>query len=236
MKAMVVTHYGPPEVLEIQEVEKPSPANDEILIKVHATTVGPTDWHFRLGSPFLARILAGGLRKPKVNILGFDVSGSIAEIGSNVDQFETGDEVYGLAAFGKNGANAEYICVPATNVSMKPTSMTHEEAAGIPSGAGVSLIFLRSAGIRAGQHVLINGASGGLGIFGVQLAKHFGAEVTGVCSTGNIEMVRSLGADHVIDYNKQDFTKDEPTYDLIYDAVGKRSYKECQAVLKPKGT
>ncbi|MFC1583753.1 NAD(P)-dependent alcohol dehydrogenase [Candidatus Neomarinimicrobiota bacterium] len=235
MKAAVVTKYGPPDVLELQEVDKPAPKDDEVLVKVHATTAGPADWHFRSGTPFLARILAGGLRKPKVNILGFDIAGEIESVGRDVSQFSKGDQVYGMTIFGRNGANAEYVCTRAGSIQLKPANLSFEEAAAIPSAAGVSLLFLRAAGIRNGQTVLINGASGALGTSAVQLAKHYDTHVTAVCSTANVELVKSLGADAVIDYTQEDFIKSGQTYDLIFDAVAKRSFPECRNSLNSGG-
>jgi NADPH:quinone reductase-like Zn-dependent oxidoreductase len=235
MKAMVYTEYGPPDVLKLKEVEKPAAKEGEVLIKVHATTVSPADYHFRSGTPFLARVMAGGLLKPKIGILGLDVVGEIDAVGKGVQRLKEGDAVYGLIPPNFNGANAEYTCVPEENVFVKPGNVTHEQAAAIPAAAGVALLFLRAGGIQSGQRVLINGASGGLGTMAVQIAKSMGTEVTGVCSTRNVELVQSLGADKVIDYTNADFTKSGQTYDLIFDAAGKSSYSTCKGSLNPGG-
>jgi NADPH:quinone reductase-like Zn-dependent oxidoreductase len=235
MKAMVYTEYGPPDVLKLKEVEKPAAKEGEVLIKVHATTVSPADYHFRSGTPFLARVMAGGLLKPKIGILGLDVVGEIDAVGKGVQRLKEGDAVYGLIPPNFNGANAEYTCVPEENVFVKPGNVTHEQAAAIPAAAGVALLFLRAGGIQSGQRVLINGASGGLGTMAVQLAKSIGTQVTGVCSTRNVELVQSLGADKVIDYTNADFTKSGQTYDLIFDAAGKSSYSTCKGSLNPGG-
>jgi NADPH:quinone reductase-like Zn-dependent oxidoreductase len=235
MKAMVYTEYGPPDVLKLKEVEKPAAKEGEVLIKVHATTVSPADYHFRSGTPFLARVMAGGLLKPKIGILGLDVAGEIDAVGKGVQRLKEGDAVYGLIPPNFNGANAEYTCVPEENVFVKPGNVTHEQAAAIPAAAGVALLFLRAGGIQSGQRVLINGASGGLGTMAVQIAKSMGTEVTGVCSTRNVELVQSLGADKVIDYTNADFTKSGQTYDLIFDAAGKSSYSTCKGSLNPGG-
>ena len=235
MKAVVYRKYGPPDVLQIENIQKPVPENDEVLIKVHATTVSPIDWHFRSGSPFLARKMAGGILKPKITILGFDIAGEVESTGSGVQQLKAGDQVYGLVPFGSNGASAEYICVPEKYVILKPVTMTYEQAAAVPTASTIALLFLRAGNIQNNQRVLINGASGGLGTFAVQLAKSFGAEVTGVCSTTNLEMVRSLGADEVIDYTREDFTENTQTYDLIFDAAGKSSFPHCKNSLNRTG-
>ena len=233
MKAIVYTKYGSPDVLELKELEKPVPKDNEVLIKVHAATVTPMDWHFRQpGKNIIARVMAG-LTKPKNSILGVELAGEVEAVGKDVKLFKQGDQVY---AGGRPGAHAEYVCMPEEKVAMKPANMTYEEAAGVPFAATTALYFLKERGkIRDGQKVLINGASGGVGISAVQLAKYFGAEVTGVCSTTNLELVQSLGAEKVIDYTKEDFTKTRETYDIIFDAVGKSSFSKCKNSLNQKG-
>jgi len=232
MKAIVCTKYGPPDVLELREVEKPAPKDNEVLIKIYATTVSSMDWRFRQGKNIIARMLAG-LTKPKNPIFGVELAGEVEAVGKDVILFKQGDQVYGAT---RSGAHAEYICMAEENVAMKPTNMTYEEAAAAPFGACVALQFLRDyGGIQGGQKVLINGASGGVGTFAIQLAKYFGAEVTGVCSTTNLELVQSLGADEVIDYTREDFTKNGQTYDIVFDAVGKNSFSKCKSSLGRKG-
>ena len=233
MKAIVYHKYGSPDVLELKEVEKPVPKDNEVLIKVHATTVTPMDWHFRQpGKNVIARMMAGPI-KPKNPILGVELAGEIEAIGKAIKLFKAGDQVY---AGGRPGAHAEYVCMPEDKVAMKPTNMTYAEAAGTPFCATTALYFLQGMGkIKDGHKVLINGASGGVGTMAVQLAKYFGAEVTGVCSTTNLELVQSLGADKVIDYTKDDFTRTGQTYDIIFDAVGKRTFSQCKNSLKQRG-
>jgi len=237
MKAMVYTEYGPPGVLQLKDVEKPAPKEDEVLIKVHAASVNYPDWVFVRGEPFLSR-LGWGLLKPKKTILGFDIAGQVEAVGVNVKQFQPGDEVFGdKGAFGVGGF-AEYVSVPdpENTLALKPANISFEEAAAVPMAAVVALQGLRDKGqIQGGQKVLINGASGGIGTFAVQIAKSFGAEVTGVCSTRNLEMVRSIGADHVIDYTQEDFTNSGQRYDLILAAAGYRSIFEYKRVLSPEG-
>jgi len=232
MKAMVYYNYGSPDVLELQEIEKPIMKDNEVLVKVHAASVNWLDWHFLTGTPFLARIMAG-LLKPKNKVLGIDLAGRIEAVGANVTQFQPGDEVFGSST---HGCFAEYVCVSEEGVVTKPANLTFEEAAAVPGAASPALQALRDCGqIQPRQKVLINGASGGVGTFAVQIAKSFGAEVTGVCSTRNLDMVRSIGADQVIDYTQEDFTKNEERYDLVFDAVAKRSFADCRRALSPHG-
>jgi NADPH:quinone reductase-like Zn-dependent oxidoreductase len=233
MKAVVYTDYGSPEVLEIRDVKKPAPNDDQILIKVRAASVNPLDWHFMEGTPYIMRAMGVGLRKPKDPRLGVDMAGQVEAVGKNVTQFKPGDEVFG----GKTGAFAEYVCARADRaIALKPANVTFEQAASVPIAAITALQGLRDKGkVQAGQKVLINGASGGVGTFAVQIAKSFGANVTGICSTRNLDMVRSLGADHVIDYTKEDFTKGDERYDVILDNVGTQPLSGFRRVLKPNG-
>ncbi len=230
MKAITHCEYGGPEVLKVEEIEKPVPNDNQVLVKVRAASLNPLDLTIR--GPLLLRPLFG-LRKPKDTRLGVDYSGTVEAVGKNVTNFKPGDEVFG----GKNGAIAEYVCVLADRtVVLKPANMTFEQAASVPVAAITALQGLRDKGrIQSGQKVLINGASGGVGTFAVQIAKSFGTEVTGVCSTRNVDLVQSIGADHVIDYTKEDFTKTDQRYDIIYDLVGNHSFSERRRILGPNG-
>ena len=230
MKAITHCEYGGPEVLKVEEIEKPVPNDNQVLVKVRAASLNPLDLTIR--GPLLLRPLFG-LRKPKDTRLGVDYSGTVEAVGKNVTNFKPGDEVFG----GKNGAIAEYVCVLADRaVVLKPANMTFEQAASVPVAAITALQGLRDRGhIQSGQKVLINGASGGVGTFAVQIAKSFGTEVTGVCSTRNVDLVQSIGADHVIDYTKEDFTKTDQRYDLIYDLVGNHSFSDRRRILDPNG-
>ncbi|MGH8428251.1 MAG: NAD(P)-dependent alcohol dehydrogenase [Gammaproteobacteria bacterium] len=231
MKAILYTEYGPPDVLRFEEVAKPAPKDDEILIKVRAASVNPLDWHLMRGSPYFLRIMAG-LRKPKSTRPGVDVAGRVETVGGNVTQFKPLDEVFGAC----RGALAEYACASESAVVLKPANVTFEQAASVPVAAITALQGLRDKGrIQPGQNVLINGAAGGVGTFAVPIAKSFGADVTGVCSTRNVDMVRSIGADHVIDYTREDFTKSVQRYNLILDGVGNHSLSACRRVLTPHG-
>ena len=232
MKAAVYTRFGPPEVLQIRDVEKPVPRDNEVLLRVRAASVNPLDWHFTRGRPYFLRIMAG-LRKPKITRLGVDVAGQVDAVGTNVRKFKPGDEVFGSC----HGALAEYACASESGLIMKPAGVTFEQAASVPLAAFTALQGLRDKGrIKPGQKVLINGAAGGVGTFAVQIAKSFGAEVTGVCSTRNVEMVHSIGAGEVIDYTQEDFTEGGQRYDLIFDCVGNHSFLACRRALSPRGT
>lgn len=234
MKAAVYTQYGPPEVLQLKELAKPGLKDNEILVKIHATAVTSADSRLRKADPFAVRFIFG-LFKPKKPVLGGVLSGTIEAVGKNVQKFKVGDQVFG-SAFPNFGAYAEYVCLPETGpLAIKPGNMSHEEAAALPFGGMTALHFLRKANIRPGQKVLIYGASGAVGTAAVQIAKSFGADVTGVCSTANLEMVKTLGADNVIDYTKTDFSKNGEQYDVVYETLNKAPFSSCIAVLKKDG-
>ena len=237
MKAIVYHQYGSPDVLEITEVEKPTPGDDEVVLKVHAASVNPADWHLLRGTPYIAR-LQFGLRKPKDSVLGCDVAGQVEAVGKNVTMLRAGDEVFGSPFMHGFGAFAEWVSVSEGLLAPKPATLSFEQAAAVPLAATTALQGLRDHGrIEPGHKVLVIGASGGVGTFAVQIAKSFEAEVSGVCSTRNVEMVRSLGADHVIDYTREDFTQSgQKKYDLILQLAGTRSPSECRRALTPKGT
>ena len=232
MKAIVYCDYGVAN-LKLEDVEKPTPADDQLLVRVRAASVNPYDWHFVEGTPYVMRAMGVGLRKPKDTHLGVDFAGTVEAVGKNVTQFKPGDEVFG----GRGGAFAQYICPRATRaVALKPANVSFEEAASVNIAGITALQAVRDKGkVQPGQKVLINGASGGVGTFAIQIAKSLGADVTGVCSTRNVDLVKSLGADHVIDYTKEDFTKDDQKYDVILDNVGNHSLSECRGVLVPNG-
>jgi len=233
MKAIVYCDYGVAN-LKLREIEKPVPNDDQILVRVRAASINPYDWHFVEGTPYVMRAIAGvGLRKPKDTRLGVDFAGIVEAVGKNVTQFKPGDEVFG----GRGGAFAEYVCPRASRaVALKPASVSFEDAASVNIAGITALQAVRDKGkIQPGQKVLINGASGGVGTFAVQIAKSFGADVTGVCSTRNVDLVKSLGADHVIDYTKEDFTRNAERYDVMLDNVGNHSLSECRGVLTPNG-
>jgi NADPH:quinone reductase-like Zn-dependent oxidoreductase len=232
MRAVVFDEYGPPEVLRVEEVERPAPKDDEVLVKVHATTVTRTDCGWRGADPFFSRVFTG-IRRPKFRTPGMEMAGEIEEVGSAVTEFAVGEEVFGVKGF---GANAEFVCMRESGaLAHKPAAITFEEAAALCDGACIALACLQKAEVREGMGVLIYGASGSIGTAAVQLAKSLGARVTAVCDTKNLELVRSLGADEVIDYTQQDFTKNGETYDVVFDAVGKHSYRRCRRSLTKGG-
>ena len=232
MKAVVYRCYGSPEVLKVEEVEKPTPADEQVLVKVRAASINPLEWHYMTGTPYIMR--AGvGIGRPEDPSIGVDFAGTVEAVGKNVTRFKVGDEVFG----GKDGALGQYVVVRESgSIVLKPANITFEQAAAVPVAAVTALQGLRDSGkVGAGQKVLINGASGGVGTFAVQLAKYFGAEVTGVCSTRNVDLVKSLGADHVIDYTHEDFSQSTQRYDVIFDTVGNRSLADYRRVMTPQG-
>jgi len=232
MRAVVHDKYGPPEVLRLQEVEQPVPKDDEVLVKIHATTVTRTDCGLRSAELFITRFFTG-LRRPKRKILGMELAGEVEGVGAAVTEFQVGDDVFGVIG---SGANAEYVCVPQTApLAHKPAGMSFEEAAAVCDGASLALACLRKGDLREGRSIVVYGASGSVGTAAVQLAKHFGADVTAVCNTKNLELVASLGADEVVDYTQEDFTKNGKTYGVIVDAVGKHSFRRCRHSLRPGG-
>jgi len=235
MKAIVRSKYGSPDVLELREIEKPAVEDDHVLVRVHAASVNAGDWHSMRGKPYIIRLMLGGLFKPRTKnaVLGGDLAGRVEAVGGSVTEFQPGDEVFGMSI----RTFAEYVSVSKVGIVRKPANLTFEQAAAVPVAAITALQGLRDKGhIRPGQKVLINGASGGVGTFAVQIAKSFGAEVTAVCSPRNVDMVRSLGADRVIDYTREDFTRDGQHYDLIFDVAGNHPFSECRRVLSTNGT
>ena len=234
MKAAVYDRYGPPDVVHIENVDTPVPGENDVLVRIRATTVCAADWRLRKADPFFVRFMTG-IRKPRQRILGAEFSGTIESVGRNVTRFQPGEDVFGSMGF-RFGAHAEYICLPEQGaLEPKPRNMTYEEAAAVIFGAVSALSFLRRAKVRAGQRVLVYGASGSVGVFAVQLAKHFGAHVTGVCSTGNVAMVKSLGADSVVDYTREDFSTAGRVYDIVLDTVGKAGFTRSRKSIKRGG-
>ena len=231
MRAVVFDRYGPPDVQRLEEVETPVPKDDEVLIKIHATTVTRTDTGLRSGKPFIARFFTG-LRRPKLRILGTELAGTVEAIGSAVTEFAVGDAVFGSTSAFRFGTHAEFICLPESSpLARKPAGMSYEEAASVADGMILALMCLEAARVQKGHRILIYGASGSIGTAGVQLAHYFETDVTAVCNTKNVELVKSLGADRVIDYTKDDFTKNGEVYDVIFDAVGMHSFSRCRRSL-----
>ena len=236
MKAYVLHRYGPPDLLELTDTDEPVPADDEVLVRVRATSVNPYDWHNMRGEPYLARLMPGGLRMrgPKLRILGCDMAGQVEAAGRDVTQFRPGDEVFALL---EQGGFAEYVAVRESLLAPKPKNLSYEKAAAVPMAAVTALLGLRDAGqLQPGQKVLVNGASGGVGTFAVQIARALGAKVAGVCGPQNVDLVASIGADEVIDYSTEDFTRNGQRYDLVLDVAGTRSVVACRRALTAKGT
>lgn len=232
MRAVVFDRYGPPEVLRVDEVERPVPKEDEVLVRIHATTVNRSDCGYRGADPFFTRFFTG-LRRPKRRILGMELAGEVEAVGAEVTEFDVGDQVFGVKG---SGAHAEYVCIrESAGLAHKPAGMAFEEAAAVCDGASIALACLGKADLREGRSILIYGASGSIGTAAVQLAKHFGAHVTAVCGTKALDLVSSLGADAVIDYTQEDFTTNGETYDVVFDSVGKHSFRRCRHSLKPGG-
>lgn len=237
MKAILYERYGPPEVLHLREVEKPTPTDNQVLIQVYAASINSRDWRLLRANPFFVRLMVGGLLRPKHEILGADMAGVVESVGNNVRQFQSGDEVFGYLSNHREGTFAEYTCAGENDIALKPANLSFEQAAAVPLAAMTALQGLRDKGnIQPGQNVLIQGASGGVGMYAVQIAKSFGATVTGVCSTRNVDMVRSIGADRVVDYTKQDFTRNGQRYDLILAVNGYHPISDYMRALTPEGT
>lgn len=235
MRAVIYEKYGTPDVLEIRNILKPIPKDNEVLVKIYSTTVSAGDWRLRKADPFVARLFNGLFKPKKVKILGFELAGIIEEVGRKVTNFKKEDSVFASCGL-KFGAYAEYKCLPQDDlIALKPSNMTFDEAATVPIGGLTALGFLKKAGVTNGQNILIYGASGSVGTFAVQLGKYFGANVTAVCSTANVNLIKSLGADNVLDYTREDFTKQETRFDIIFDAVGKTSKSACKNLLKSNG-
>jgi NADPH:quinone reductase-like Zn-dependent oxidoreductase len=235
MKAAVYSRYGPPDVVEIRDVEKPVPKDNQVLVRIHATTVSAADWRMRRAVPFIVRFMSGLWAPKKIQILGMEFAGRVESVGEAVTRFGEGDQVFGSTGF-KFGTHAEYVCLREdASLAIKPINMTFDEAAAVLFGGVSALHFLRKANIQAGQKVLIYGASGSVGIFAVQLAKYFGAHVTGVCSTANLDLVKSLGADDVVDYTREDFSRAGRVYDMVFDTVGKSGFSRSLKSLKRGG-